>query len=353
MDEPRRPIRIHFTGRDLAQSRLRLAVACGVVRQHPDGSPDTHPYEDLAEYARGRWEASPLSEADVVVHALPYQNGAETEQVAREAEAAGLPCIFFRLTDDPTPANPPYGVVYRTSLYRDRRTPREFASPAITEDLLVECGGEIVVRDKGERAVVGFCGHVGTPRQRLFRRAAGALLGGGQRDKATGIVLRARALKALRSSDRIEPRLIERTQIWGWASTDEAQDTGREKLRRDFLDNLLESDYGLALRGKGNYSFRLYEIFSLGRVPLFVDTRCVLPFEDEIDWKRHCIWVDESEVDRIDEVVAQFHADLHPDDYRQLQLDNRQLWLDALSPAAIYTKILARALETGSASATG
>jgi len=341
-----REIGIHFTGHDLGKSRLRLAIACGVARRKPDGTPDTHPYEELAAYAAGRWRACPLDEADVVVHALPYQNDAETARVAETARDAGLPCVFFRLNDDPTPATPPHGVVYRTSLYRDRLAPGERAIPAMTDDLLAECGGELRLRDKSERAVVGFCGYVGTPRERLFRRLVGQVLRGGQRDKAVGIVLRSRALRVLRESRRVEPNLIERDKLWGGAFVVESEEDAARKqsVRQDFLDNLIGSDYCLALRGKGNYSFRFYETFSIGRIPLFVDTKCVLPFEDEIDWKRHCVWLEEGDIGRVDEAVAQFHADLHPDDFRQLQLDNRQLWLDYLSPASIYRRILASAL---------
>lgn len=343
-----REIGIHFTGEDLSRSRLRLAIACGVVRQRADGSGDPHPYEELAAYGRGRWRACPLDEADVVVHALPYQNGPETTRVARMAHDRGLPAIFFRLNDDPTPATPPHGVVYRTSIHRDRLAPRERAIPAITDDLLPECGGELVLRDKAERATVGFCGYVGSARERLFRTAVGWVLRGGQRDKAIGIRLRARALRVLRDSTRIVPNLIEREQLWGGAfEVNSEEDAARKRaVRREFLDNLVDSDYCLSLRGKGNYSFRFYEVFSIGRIPLFVDTKCVLPFDDEIDWKRHCVWVDESDIDRIDEAVAQFHADLHPDDFRQRQQDNRRLWLDYLSPPAIYQRILARAVDT-------
>ena len=50
--------------------------------------------------------------------------------------------------------------VFRTSLYRSRRQPREFAQPAWSEDL-VECyfGGELPLRELRERPVVGFCGY--------------------------------------------------------------------------------------------------------------------------------------------------------------------------------------------------
>jgi hypothetical protein len=347
-DPQRRVIGIHFTGRDLGRSRLRLAIACGVVRRQRDGSPDTHPYEDLAEYGRDRWRACSLEEADVVVHALPYQNGAETDQVAEMARDAGLPCVFFRPNDDPTPASPPHGVVYRTSINRDWLTPCERAVPAVTDDLLAEYGGEVIVRKKRERATVGFCGHVGTPSERFFRRLVGLALRGGQRDKAVGMTLRAKALRVLRQSDRIDTKLIDRTKLWGGAKvgSDELDaEAQRAAVRREFLENLIESDYGVCVRGKGNYSFRLYEVLAAGRIPLFIDTKCVLPYEDEIDWHKHCVWVDESDIDRSDEIVAQFHADLHPNDFERLQLANRQIWIDYLRPAAIYTRILETAVS--------
>ena len=141
---------------------------------------------------------------------------------------------------------------------------------------------------------------------------------------------------------------------WFWEVVKDLSEEDRARkqaVRQDFLDNLTGSDYCLALRGKGNYSFRFYEIFSIWRIPVFVDTRCVLPFEDRVDWRKHCVWVDEKDVDRVDEVVAQFHADIHEDDFRALQLANRDLWVEWLSPAAIYERILADALQSDASAA--
>jgi hypothetical protein len=218
--------------------------------------------------------------------------------------------------------------------------------PAFTDDLLAEYGGELVLRAKGERATVGFCGHVGTSGNRLYENVVGLLRG--NRDKAIGMQLRHRALETLRASPRIETRFIARSQIWGGASTGAAQwDAARRAaVRREYLENIVESDYCLCLRGKGNYSFRFYEVFAMGRVPLFVDTDCVLPFEDEIDWRRRCVWVDRSEMDRIGDVVADFHAARSDEELRQLELDNRKLWEDYLSPSSIYARILDRALSS-------
>jgi hypothetical protein len=54
--------------------------------------------------------------------------------------------------------------------------------------------------------------------------------------------------------------------------------------RQEFLDNLLRNPYALCVRGADNYSWRLYEALSLGKIPVLIDTGCLLPMEDEIDW---------------------------------------------------------------------
>ena len=72
-----------------------------------------------------------------------------------------------------------------------------------------------------------------------------------------------------------------------------------------FDDNLRSATYALCIRGAGNFSARFYEALSFGRVPLFVDTRCVLPLEDDIDWRHHCVWVDRSDVGRIGDPARQ------------------------------------------------
>ena len=52
------------------------------------------------------------------------------------------------------------------------------------------------------------------------------------------------------------------------------------QARTGYVENLVASDYVLCARGAGNFSYRLYETLSCGRIPVFVDTDCVLPHED-------------------------------------------------------------------------
>ena len=90
-------------------------------------------------------------------------------------------------------------------------------------------------------------------------------------------------------------------------------------------------------RGTGNFSMRFYETLCLGRIPIFVDTDCVLPYDFSLDWKQHCVWIDRSEIPFIAEKVADFHAALSPDDFIDLQRGNRELWEERLSTEGFYS----------------
>ena len=104
----------------------------------------------------------------------------------------------------------------------------------------------------------------------------------------------------------------------------------------EFLQNLLESDYVLCARGYGNYSHRLYEALACGRIPLFIDTDCVLPFDFAIDWKRFCVWVDQVDLRSVADRVAEFHASISGEEFEELQVACRRLWEEWLSPEAFF-----------------
>lgn len=82
---------------------------------------------------------------------------------------------------------------------------------------------------------------------------------------------------------------------------------------------------------RGNFSVRLYETLMMGRIPVFVNTDCLLPFEDKINWKNHVVWVEWKDKNKIAEILSDFHKNISIQDFEKMQLKNRRLWKETLS----------------------
>ena len=67
-----------------------------------------------------------------------------------------------------------------------------------------------------------------------------------------------------------------------------------------FLQTTSESYFGLAPRGYGKTSYRLYEIMQIGAVPVYISDQFWLPWKNEIDWNEICILFDENNIDFFD-----------------------------------------------------
>ena len=99
------------------------------------------------------------------------------------------------------------------------------------------------------------------------------------------------------------------------------------------------ADYALVTRGEGNFSYRLYEVLSCGKIPLFVDTDCVLPYDGIIDWRKYCVWVDEEEIDMIGERIVEFHERITPARFVELQGEIRRLYEEWVSPVGFFRNL--------------
>lgn len=331
---------LHFFGVDPELQALPLAAALGVGERTHVGSADARRFERLQAEAPSRWDVVDETSADLFLYAHPYLDHEACRAGVTRAQELGKPCLLFHTADETASTDPPWGTVYRDSMLLSERRPHEHAMPAFSDDLAREVGGfqPLVKREKPS---VGFCGYVGAAwRRALFR------LQGRQR-KVLGLTLRAQALAALERSPRVATNFVRRTQFWGGAiSRFRGPDPdAKRRVREEYLENLSGSDYTLCMRGAGNFSFRFYETLAMGRIPLFVNTDCLMPFDDTIDWRRHVVWIEQHELGRIGELLADFHDRLSDDDYQQLQHDNRRLWEEHLRPTEAYQHVIDRALQ--------
>lgn len=326
----------------LMQSANPLLRALWRVDKVDADGPDRGKLDLLRARVGEDYRLVPLNECDVAI--LPGSECDSAGDVAAfldQAEAAGKPVIGFGGGDHYTATNIKNGVMFRHSLDRATRLPNEYAMAAPVSDFVqLYFDGQAPIRDKQPRPVVGYCGYKA----------------GKDIDAAAnvGAAVRTKALRLLEGSPRVDTEFVYRKTYWDgahgdvWrtgppATTEELDrpvDTARMyEVRREYVDNMAASDYVFCCRGAGNYSFRFYETLSCGRIPLFVDTDCVLPFEDRINWRELCVWVDVADLDTIADALADFHDRISPEAFRARQWMCRHVWKSLLEPSAFYAAI--------------
>jgi len=292
--------------------------------------PNSGRFDAYARTGRALFELVQLEQAELAVFPCEWSEslGQVAEGFIGEAQAAGKPTAVFFGGDEHQVVPLDGALVFQTSLFRSRRRPNEFAQPAWSEDFVgTHLNGRLPLREKGPRPVVGFCGLV--PRRRSFISRF--------RVHPAHTAIRARALRLLRGHRAIETNFLARDQFLGGAIVGgSVVSATMQQVRREYVENMIASDYILCCRGAGNFSYRLYETLSCGRIPVFVDTDCVLPYDFAADWRRLCVWVDESELDSIGDRVASFHESLSQSEFVELQRACRGFWEDYIAPQGYF-----------------
>jgi len=327
---------------------VTLAPFWGPLPEDPR-DPTSGRYDGFLARGRSLLELVSLDQAEAAILPMAWEHVVgrpRAEELAHvfavTARKAGTPVVILFVSDSEAPVRCEGALVLRTSLRRSRVRQGERALPAFAEDILARHrGGRLDPRPKRERPLVGFCGyapggHGGVRLQRLLRRG-----------EAAGGSLRLDACRLLERHASVDTSFVLRDAFWGGAVlvSGELDFDRMSRVRAQYVENLLTSDYVLCSRGGGNFSYRLYETLAAGRIPLFVDTDCVLPFEREIDWRSLCVWVDSSELERIGDVLTAFHASLTAGEFLERQLECRRIWETYLSPEGFHAH-LALALES-------
>ena len=106
-----------------------------------------------------------------------------------------------------------------------------------------------------------------------------------------------------------------------------------------FFKNTGDNLYSLCVRGGGNYSFRFGESLMMGRIPILIDTECILPFENEIPYNTNCVRIKPENFDRVFDVVQEYHDAHTEDELIAIQKQNRDLWEQYFIPKNTYKKI--------------
>jgi hypothetical protein len=297
-----------------------------------------------------------MTHADMVF--VPYRqqwlmrrDPALLAECARVAKEAGLPLLVDGVADGEHPLHIENAYVLRIGGHRflreeDNRLslpshvqwePNKIIIPVSADDLLERCeGGRLTLRHKtNEKPVVGFAGQIKTTYKNMMGdrwRDRRIYWLGWTKDKrffaiCRGIFWRRRAIRILRRSRRIVCNFKTRDFFSG-GSNEPNPGSMLKRLQRDFIDNALASDYCLDVRGFANASTRLFEILSLGRIPVILDTERNLPFSDIVDYKKFALIVDFRDIGRLPKIIADFHASLTNEQFEGMQLAARDAYVN-------------------------
>ncbi len=231
-------------------------------------------------------------------------------------------------------------IMFLPGMLRSRFQPNQRACPVFVNDPAPLFGREkILYREKKDKPSIGFCGYASINTLKvLWSVVKGIQLNAASRlgkyeYKGVPIlpatITRARALNLLARHSEVETRFVIRDKFYD--NQVQKNPLTVSDASQAFYSNIYETDYTLCLRGYGNWSYRFYETLACGRIPVFIDTDCVLPLNSIIDWKKYCVWIDKSELKQIGEKIADFHASLSPPDFVERQIACRKLWEEHLT----------------------
>jgi hypothetical protein len=278
------------------------------------------------------------SAADFLV--LPYEFSFLPEDLpfsSRMEELAvkhGRKVLVFFNSDSTQEIPMKQAVIFRTSFYKSLQKANEYALPGWSADFM-KAEAAVQFPGKPEKPCISYCGYVDylslAEKFRLESIIKNVKDRSGSVDRI-GPALRGKAVRALLKDGRINKNFIIRKGFW-------APEMDKQQARNEYIKNIFSSEYALVARGAGNFSYRLYEVLSCGRIPVFINTDSVLPFDQVIDWKKYTVWIEEGEIGSIAEKLCTFHRDLSGGEFMQLAKACRKLYEEWLSPLGYYQNI--------------
>jgi len=258
----------------------------------------------------------------------------------------GKKLLVFDLSDfDQKDINIPNAYVFRIGGFDFRQKENEFIMPTFVEDLSKE--HKIEYRTKSGKPTVGFAGRAGfdnlKSRIKFHLRNTfidfNMIVTDNKNLEAgkNGIYFRKKSVKTLEKCKNIITNFIIRRSYSSHINTVELPP---EEIRKQYIDNLVSSDFALCVRGDANASCRFYEAISLGRVPLVVATNSIWPLWEDLDYSKFALIIDFKDLNKVCNIVSDFYKNISNDEFVEMQKNARQVFEGYLSVKGYLKYIL-------------
>ena len=301
-------------------------------------------------WTRGYQYTAALEDADLALLTYKWNYYVERDLVPaalEEIERAsrhGKKTLVFSGGDPPANLAHPDVLLFESGGYRSAGgLAYHSGMPFFLPDYVdLYCAGEFQPRPWSPTPVVGFCGQAGAAplrsayrglrlRYRTWRYQRGALKWEPPPFETTRF--RYRVLRRFENNEHVRTNFLLREQ---YHAGDERDKGAHSRQKLEFVNNILSSDYTVCVRGGGNFSIRFYEVLSLGRIPVFIDSDCLLPFHDRLPYRELFPWIEVKDLPRAAQIVAEFHARLGPAGFGECQAACRRLWQEHLTAKGFH-----------------
>ena len=278
-----------------------------------------------------------------------YRKADEAKEIIKYYEMFNKPIITWVSGDYKHRVIDGNFIILQQNLYLSKRKKNEHAYPVIIRDpfdYLKFYGVNIAASSK--KTSISFCG---TANWTLLDRCESILKELFFRIKnrffkqyldlrfpISGMNLRGNLLKSLDQNKDLDTHIIIRKRR-------DSSLISKEKYKFEYWNNILLSPFTICLRGNGNFSVRFYETLASGRIPILIDTDCVLPLNNEINWDKHCIIIYHTEPNKIVDSIILTLNNIDDNDIINMQIANRKLWIDKLSYSGFYHSFTKKILK--------
>ena len=256
--------------------------------------------------------------------------------------------ILSWIAGDFTVTTPNYRNLYiiHDSGYKSKLSTNHIAKPPfIVDPLKLYYNTETLLPIKFNKTpIVGFCGQSNISYINAFKECSRVIirnisyflkLSHNHPHKVmSSSLLRSTVLKKIKDSKLIIDNFIERDKYRAGAYEKDMI----QKTTEEFYNNIRDSHYIVCCRGGGNFSVRLYETIAMGRIPIFINTDCLLPYHDE--WKYYAVWVERKNLNNLENMLISFHSKFNEESFKQYLNEIRAFWLKKMSLKHYFLNVI-------------
>lgn len=109
---------------------------------------------------------------------------------------------------------------------------------------------------------------------------------------------------------------------------------------KTFIEITSRSIFCLCPRGYGKSSFRMYESFQIGAIPVYIYDDPWIPFTDELDWSEFSVLIPSHQVMNTHQILMSVLGD--SERIKRMQQKGKEVWKSHFSLPGLYTQIIKR-----------